>query len=120
MMRALIFLVVLASVPFSIEAQAGDPHLQLAKRVLSSVPLFDGHNDLPWAIRNADIPMDVRAYDISRPAVGHTDLKRLREGGGGAARLEDEVGPLQPVAHHHASCSHHGSVFHFLNECTML
>ena len=84
MMRALIFLVVLASVPFSIEAQAGDPHLQLAKRVLSSVPLFDGHNDLPWAIRNADIPMDVRAYDISRPAVGHTDLKRLREGGVGA------------------------------------
>lgn len=66
------------------DARAQDEHLEIAKRVLSSVPLFDGHNDLPWAIRNADAPRDVRAYDISRPTPGHTDLARLRAGGVGA------------------------------------
>lgn len=66
------------------DARAQDEHLEIAKRVLSSVPLFDGHNDLPWAIRNADAPSDVRAYDISRPTPGHTDLARLRAGGVGA------------------------------------
>ena len=64
--------------------RAQDEHLEIAKRVLSSVPMFDGHNDLPWAIRNADPPMDVRAYDISKPTQGHTDLARLRAGGVGA------------------------------------
>ncbi len=64
--------------------QAQDEHLEIAKRVLSSVPMFDGHNDLPWAIRNANPPMDVRAYDISKPTQGHTDLARLRAGGVGA------------------------------------
>ncbi|MCG8466633.1 MAG: dipeptidase [Gemmatimonadetes bacterium] len=58
--------------------------MEIAKRVLSSVPLFDGHNDLPWAIRGADAPMDVRAYDISGDAAGHTDLARLRAGQVGA------------------------------------
>ncbi|WP_419938727.1 dipeptidase [Candidatus Palauibacter sp.] len=66
------------------DARAQDEHLEIAKRVLSSAPLFDGHNDLPWAIRNADAPRDVRAYDISRPTPGHTDLARLRAGGVGA------------------------------------
>ena len=65
-------------------AVAQDDHMEIAKRVLSSVPLFDGHNDLPWAIRGADAPMDVRAYDISGDAAGHTDLARLRAGQVGA------------------------------------
>jgi len=30
-----------------------DPHMAKAMRVLSSTPLIDGHNDLPWAIRFA-------------------------------------------------------------------
>ncbi len=59
-------------------------HLEIAKRVLASVPLFDGHNDLPWAIRNADAARDVRAYNIASPTPGHTDLARLRAGGVGA------------------------------------
>ncbi len=28
-----------------------DPHLATAYRVLSTTPLMDGHNDLPWRIR---------------------------------------------------------------------
>lgn len=59
--------------------------MELAKRVLASVPLFDGHNDLPWAIRNApSAPGDVRAYDIASPTAGHTDLARMRAGQVGA------------------------------------
>ena len=42
-------------------AQA-DPALDHAKEVLSRSILFDGHNDLPWAIRgNAAAPGDVAA-----------------------------------------------------------
>ncbi|NNF28433.1 MAG: hypothetical protein HKN73_14510, partial [Gemmatimonadetes bacterium] len=42
----------LALVPRPAHGQ-DDPHMEIARRVLRSVPLFDGHNDLPWAIRNA-------------------------------------------------------------------
>lgn len=64
---------------------SGDPHLEVAHRVLSTTPLFDGHNDLPWAIRQyAAAPHDVAAYDIRGRAPGHTDIPRLREGMVGA------------------------------------
>ena len=53
----------------------------VAQRVLTAVPLIDGHNDLPWAIRNAKgAPRDVDAYDLRRPTPGHTDLARLATG----------------------------------------
>ena len=43
--------------------------------------MIDGHNDLPWAIRESeDAPRDVPAYDLRRPTPGHTDLARLRAG----------------------------------------
>ena len=49
--------------------------------LLKATPLVDGHNDLPWAIReNADAPMDVIAYDLNKPTKGMTDLARLRKG----------------------------------------
>ena len=67
-------------------AQA-DPALDHAKEVLSRSILFDGHNDLPWAIRgNAAAPGDVAAYDLREhaPAGGQTDIPRLREGRLGA------------------------------------
>ncbi|MBW3534423.1 MAG: dipeptidase [Gemmatimonadetes bacterium] len=66
-------------------ADAQDPHLETARRVLSSTPLVDGHNDLPWAIRQwEDAPRDVRAYDLRRRTPGHTDLSRLAAGMVGA------------------------------------
>jgi len=59
----------------------GDPHLDIALRVLAMTPLIDGHNDLPWQIRiHPDHPMDVEAYGIESREGGHTDLRRLREG----------------------------------------
>jgi membrane dipeptidase len=53
----------------------------VAERVLAAVPLVDGHNDLPWAIRNAKgAPRDVEAYDLRKTTPGHTDLARLKAG----------------------------------------
>ena len=62
-----------------------DAALERARRVLAVHPVFDGHNDLPWAIReNAAFPRDVEAYDLRTRTKGATDLERLREGGVGA------------------------------------
>jgi membrane dipeptidase len=60
-----------------------DSHfLGLAKAALERAPIFDGHNDLPWVIRQDAVARgDVVAYDLS---VVHeradTDIPRLREG----------------------------------------
>ncbi len=66
-------------------AQQPDPALERARRVLASVPLVDGHNDLPWEIRaNRQHPRDVAAYDLRERTPGHTDLARLKAGMVGA------------------------------------
>ncbi len=66
-------------------AQSQDVNMEAARRVLAATPLFDGHNDLPWVIRqNEDAPRDVAAYDLRRTTSGHTDISRLREGMVGA------------------------------------
>jgi len=60
---------------------ATDPHMSRAMRVLTAQPVIDGHNDLPYTIREDTLrPMDVDAYDLRRPTRGHTDLARLRAG----------------------------------------
>ena len=52
----------------ALAAQA-DPALEHAKDVLGKSILFDGHNDLPWAIRgNAAAPGDIVAYDLREHA----------------------------------------------------
>lgn len=64
-----------------LEAQQADRNLERAIRILQSAPLVDGHNDLPWAIREHVVrPRDVEAYDLRVPTSGHTDLDRLRLG----------------------------------------
>ena len=55
-----------------------------ARALLDRHPVFDGHNDLAWAIRRAEAPLDVEAYDLREPTPGHTDLARLAAGGVGA------------------------------------
>jgi membrane dipeptidase len=53
----------------------------LAVRVLRETPLIDGHNDLPWRIREDSVrPMDVPAYDLGKRTAGMTDLDRMRIG----------------------------------------
>jgi membrane dipeptidase len=61
-----------------------DAALERARRVLRAHPVLDGHDDLPWAIReHAAAPGDVEAYDLRVRTTGATDLERLREGGVG-------------------------------------
>ncbi|MGH7358103.1 MAG: dipeptidase, partial [Candidatus Rokuibacteriota bacterium] len=58
--------------------------LRHARRLLGRHPVIDGHNDLPWTIRNdSKARGDVAAYDLRRPTRGDTDLARLRAGGVG-------------------------------------
>jgi membrane dipeptidase len=64
-----------------------DPALDRAKEVLAKSILFDGHNDLPWTIRQyKEAPGDVDRYDLrtKAPDDGQTDIPRLRAGGVGA------------------------------------
>jgi membrane dipeptidase len=50
--------------------------------MLSRFPLIDGHNDLPWAIRENIGDLD--AVDLTqRVGKTHTDIPRLVEGGVG-------------------------------------
>jgi membrane dipeptidase len=72
---------------FSVTAAhaADDAALAHARKLLQSTILVDGHNDLPWAIReNKTAPGDVKAYDLRKPTAGATDLARLKAGGVGA------------------------------------
>ncbi len=63
------------------------PPVKLTPRALAlhrGALLFDGHNDLPWAVRELANP-DFRKFDIAqRQSKLHTDIPRLREGGVGA------------------------------------
>ena len=55
--------------------------LEHAHRVLAEAILFDGHNDLPWAIRtDKTAPNDIVAYDLRKTTPGQTDIPRLRQG----------------------------------------
>jgi membrane dipeptidase len=56
-------------------------HLPAAKALLAAHPLIDGHNDLPWVIRQAGYIDRLDAYDLTRlHAETDTDLPRLTEG----------------------------------------
>ena len=77
--------ILLASVSVVPAAAQTDAALARARRILRSTPLIDGHNDLPWTIREqAAGPRDVERYDLRGPVAGHTDLARLGRGMVGA------------------------------------
>ncbi|MEU1597744.1 dipeptidase [Streptomyces sp. NPDC005708] len=61
------------------------PSLEAARELLREFPVVDGHNDLPWALRE-QVGYDLAARDIAHHQNEHlhTDLPRLREGGVGA------------------------------------
>ena len=41
----------MSSEPLSTEPVTGALHLDRARRLLAEHPVVDGHNDLPWALR---------------------------------------------------------------------
>lgn len=56
-----------------------------ARSLLADFPVVDGHNDLPWALREK-AGYDIDRLDIAADQTGnlHTDIARLRAGGVGA------------------------------------
>ncbi|HSM61982.1 MAG TPA: dipeptidase [Longimicrobiales bacterium] len=82
---ALLFLATLLAPAAPLRAQDAD--LEKARRVLATTPLIDGHNDLPWAIRQSEAaPHDVEApaHDLRGRTPFMTDIARLRAGMVGA------------------------------------
>lgn len=52
-----------------------------AVELLTASPLVDGHNDLPWTIRQQKgMERDVDAYDLRKKTPHQTDLARVRSG----------------------------------------
>ena len=91
-MRAFLALA-LSLVTFAVPARSQAPRTTLpptvataadlarALRVLHAAPVMDGHNDLPWRIREDSAhPRDVEHYDLRTRTAGMTDLARLRAG----------------------------------------
>jgi membrane dipeptidase len=74
-------------------APGDDPYAQRVERVLAQTPLIDGHNDLPWEIRDrfggdlSKIDLASDTSTLAAPAGGPalmTDIVRLRRGQVGA------------------------------------
>src|SRR5689334_11629588 len=79
-MNRLLAVLALAALP-SAALAVEDAAAARARRILETTPLIDGHNDLPWEIRDYEkSPMDVAAYDLRAKAPGQTDLARLAAG----------------------------------------
>ncbi len=76
MRTRLLVLALLAAAP--LRAQS-DPYRETALRVLRETPLIDGHNDLPWTIREF-AGRDVDKYDLTKTTPRMTDLDRLGKG----------------------------------------
>lgn len=96
-----------------------------ARAVHGSGFVFDGHNDLPWQIRNKSSASFAK-LDISKnQAELHTDIPRLREGNIGAqfwsvyvpadTRLQGEalLKTLEQIEIVHAMCKRYPDVFEF-------
>lgn len=59
--------------------------LDQARELLAEYPVVDGHNDLPWALREqVNYDLDARDIATDQSAHLHTDIPRLRAGGVGA------------------------------------
>src|SRR5260221_3811592 len=80
-MRWLLSFLLLTGACATMTPKSAESDLDRARRILATTPLIDGHNDLPWAIRESKTsPMDVEAYDLRQRTPGHTDLDRLHAG----------------------------------------
>jgi membrane dipeptidase len=81
-MRRLVALFMLATA-VSASAQTPDPYLARVKKLLATTPVIDGHNDVPWEIReNREMPRDVDHFDLRTDLkTQDTDLARMKQGG---------------------------------------
>jgi len=88
MLKSAALALVLVASAAPVLAQTPDPAMARVRAVLRTTPLIDGHNDVPWHLReHADGRTD--KIDLSRDTSRldppmHTDIPRLRAGGVGA------------------------------------
>ena len=81
---ALVVCAVAALAVLSGASQADDPYLARARALHLSVPMFDGHNDYAWEVRER-AGKDPAKLDIRNVRTDTmTDIPRLRQGGVGA------------------------------------
>ena len=84
MLKKLSFAVLLL-MPMTVSTEQGPDAalLQRARALHKQVPLIDGHNDYPWAVRQ-NVKGDTDKLDIAQaqPSI-HTDIPRLKAGGVG-------------------------------------
>lgn len=74
-----------ADVLDDVSADVAGGLLARARALLAEHPVVDGHNDLPWALREqVGYDLDQRDIGTDQSAHLHTDLARLRAGGVGA------------------------------------
>jgi membrane dipeptidase len=67
----------------TMQAQAADPLMARAMKLLQESPIIDGHNDYPWAVREKG-KMDLDLFDMRKPQpLLMTDFARMRAGGVG-------------------------------------
>ncbi|HEY1224357.1 MAG TPA: dipeptidase [Brevundimonas sp.] len=87
MIRPALIAALLASVAAPVLAQTSDPAQERVRQILRRTPLIDGHNDLPWALRqghgNDPYAVDLTT-NLDASTTLHTDIPRLRAGGMGA------------------------------------
>lgn len=68
----------------TVAAQQTDPMIERTRRLLRDTPVFDGHNDYPWQIREL-AKGDLAQFPLTAPQPKlHTDFARLARGGVGA------------------------------------
>jgi membrane dipeptidase len=80
-MRIITVIIIAAAV---IAAPHAQDFVARAKALHKQVPLIDGHNDYPWALRENNIERDINKLDIRVPQPSiHTDIPRLHAGGVG-------------------------------------
>jgi membrane dipeptidase len=78
---ALLAMAFIAPALMTLQAQATDPLMARAMRILKDAPIIDGHNDYPWVVREK-AGMDVDLLDMRKPQPTiMTDFARMRAGG---------------------------------------
>ena len=81
---ALLRLALVLAATISASAQQMTDYAARAAALHKQVPLIDGHNDYPWALRERSAALDLGLLDIAVPQPKlHTDIPRLRRGGVG-------------------------------------
>ncbi len=78
-----VILLLMSTANVGAQEETSNAALQHAKELLRTTPLIDGHNDLPWLIREEN-GGDVAAFRLDIENEFDTDIPRMREGMVGA------------------------------------